>query len=223
MKAEQIILALKHGAIEENLVKALDVSHLEFRQYCLHHHIELDFRRTPLSLQTEVNHHIDFYGWSKIKVAKRYSLPLTTVLAIMYDNRAVPKDDPPKDMIEHLLEHHYTIKDMAEYFKISTYKVKKLLEQYDLTAYKVINEEVTEQIIDMLLDEIPPKDIARVLKVSYTTVYNIKREQLGVKEYKPHGKASMEEIKTLHEKGYTQAEIARELNISQATVSRKLK
>lgn len=221
MDKKNILLALDYQMSETRICQALDISHLEFRQFLINNSIEYDFSQCPESLQKEVKTVYNHEEWNRPKLQKRYRLTATQILQCIYDNG--PKDKPSFSelLLQDYIEAGMTTKEIADTLDISVYRTRNLLRQYGLKPLSK-SAKVTELVQQMLLDKKSIEQICKEVNLSPKIVYKIKSDFIGVKEYAKRGTASTKKVKKLHNQGLSQQQIANELGVSQATISRKL-
>jgi len=210
------------GVLEEVICSQLHMTHLAFRTGLTQHGICHDFTRIPLTMQAEIRDKVDTPDWPRRKIAARYFISLDQVLAIIYDQIAEPQAILPRETIVKLINSGLTQAQLAMLYKTTPYHIAKILAGQDIGKHGLTPERYNE-MIDMILDHVPVKEIAKEFNISIQIIYRIRNKFITLPERKEHVKVDPIVIQELSNKGFTQEEIAAKLNITQPTVHRHLR
>lgn len=162
--------------------------------------------------------------WPLKKIAARYGIKPTEVIAIRYYNKVI-KEEPTltTQLVHELLTHGQTYKEISDEYGLSVYMVKKIAGKHDIPMPKrKITGQQYEEICDLIRAGERNYIIAELYGLSEPRISSIKREIMEMPD-RPYQRVTTEQVKELHNKGLTQEEIAAELNTSQPTISRHLK
>lgn len=183
--------------------------------------IELEYGYADPYLLTEIYQR---KNWHAQKISARYNIPLSTVNQIVSDNYQTPEDKPSLDVLElySLAEQGLTYKEIAQQLNTTIYYIRKAMGEHNIrmTTKKLTGQQYQE-IVDALIEgKTSNKDLAYQYNVDPSMISHIKAEVLVLPNRKKHNKIDPALVVKLIEYGFTQEAIAKQLDISQATVSR---
>lgn len=217
---DQIAHLIEEGNHESVICEELGISHLEFRDNAPDNFPY--FGLVFFSMTLEIIDKVENQGWSPRKAAQKYKLSLPVVNKVIYQEFFTARIPPlvNRYQLEELVAKEMPVEQIATELGTTLHYTRKAMEQYGIKSLrtKLTQEELLE-IKTELNKGIPPELVAKQYNIALQRVKNM----TAPPRRRRYGKADPAAIVSLYNEGYTQQQIAKQLGVSQPTVSNVLR